>query len=221
MCKHPEVEKAMSQKYPSASRRGRPSSEESERILCAVLDAAQNLFMKQGFASTTMEAVAQTAGLTKRTVYRKMPNKTALFEAVVRRYAEAHKLPAFSRVQNGSLEERLSVAAVHLLDWILEPEVLTMYRVTVAEAAQFPMLARVVADVAVKGATEAIAGILAADSPHRSCSSIHFGAEMFMAIVAALPFHQAVELRDSPGMTLDKQKRAYKCVKFFLKAWNS
>ena len=50
-----------------------------------VLDAALALFAAQGFAHTTVEAVARAAGLSKAAVYLYFPSKKALLAGVVRR----------------------------------------------------------------------------------------------------------------------------------------
>src|ERR687894_330345 len=49
----------------------------------AILDAAAELFLAQGFASVSMDAVARRAGVSKATLYAHFPGKDALFAAVV------------------------------------------------------------------------------------------------------------------------------------------
>lgn len=62
------------------SRRGRPRS--NERIQ-RVLDAATSQFLQAGFDRTSMESVAQEAGVSKVTLYSYYPSKDELFAAVV------------------------------------------------------------------------------------------------------------------------------------------
>src|SRR5678815_821106 len=62
------------------------------RSRAAVVDAARTLFLRKGYAGTTMEEIAAQAGLTKRTVYNNYGDKEALFREVVAdvlAYAEA------------------------------------------------------------------------------------------------------------------------------------
>lgn len=61
-------------------RRGRPRSH--DRIQ-RVLDAATSQFLKLGYERTSMESVAQEAGVSKVTVYSYYPSKDDLFAAVV------------------------------------------------------------------------------------------------------------------------------------------
>ena len=49
------------------------------RTRAAVIDAARTLFLRQGYAGTTMDDIAALAGLTKRTLYNNYPDKAALF----------------------------------------------------------------------------------------------------------------------------------------------
>ena len=48
----------------------------------AILDAAGNLFSGQGFAATSVDAVAAAAGVAKGAVYHHFASKEAIFEAV-------------------------------------------------------------------------------------------------------------------------------------------
>ena len=62
------------------------------RSRAAVVDAARALFLRKGYAGTTMEEIAALAGLTKRTVYNNYADKDALFTQIVAdviAYAEA------------------------------------------------------------------------------------------------------------------------------------
>lgn len=58
----------------------------------AILDAAYDLFCRQGIQRTTMDDVARRAGLSRITVYRRLVSKEALVEAVLlrdfRRYVD-------------------------------------------------------------------------------------------------------------------------------------
>ncbi|MBN6039035.1 TetR/AcrR family transcriptional regulator [Amycolatopsis sp. 195334CR] len=54
---------------------GRPRSREADE---AILSAAVDLLVDQGMRATNIEQVAQRAGVTRRTVYRRFPDLTAL-----------------------------------------------------------------------------------------------------------------------------------------------
>lgn len=55
----------------------------SEKKRFAILDAATETFVEQGFLATSMDAVAAKAGVSKRTVYNHFPSKEELFSAII------------------------------------------------------------------------------------------------------------------------------------------
>src|SRR5215470_16923288 len=72
--------------------RPRPDDPRVVRSRAAVVDAARTLFLRKGYAGTTMDEIAAAAGLTKRTVYNNYGGKEALFTQIVAdvlAYAEA------------------------------------------------------------------------------------------------------------------------------------
>src|SRR3954465_12594099 len=56
--------------------------EQAEGTRLAILEAAQHLFEQQGYAATTMAAVAAEAGVTARTVYLAFETKGGLLRAL-------------------------------------------------------------------------------------------------------------------------------------------
>lgn len=51
-----------------------------------VLDAALDIFSRDGFEKGRMEDIARRAGVTKSAVYHHFPSKTAILEALIRRH---------------------------------------------------------------------------------------------------------------------------------------
>src|SRR5260370_30343017 len=60
---------------------GRPSRLESAQLSDRILDVATALFLGHGFGTTSIEAVARRAGISKRTFYHRFRGKEVLFEA--------------------------------------------------------------------------------------------------------------------------------------------
>ena len=58
---------------------GRPTRAQADARHLVLLDAALNHFLEKGFELTTIDAVVQEVGMTKRTVYARYPDKAALF----------------------------------------------------------------------------------------------------------------------------------------------
>ena len=64
---------------PTPAPRGRPRSERAHQ---AILDAANELLEERGFVDLTIDEIAQRAGVSKTTIYRRWPTKgTLVFEA--------------------------------------------------------------------------------------------------------------------------------------------
>jgi AcrR family transcriptional regulator len=59
----------------AAPKRGRPRSEKARH---AILEAAANLLLLRGLGAVSMDAVAETAGVSKATIYRWWPSKEML-----------------------------------------------------------------------------------------------------------------------------------------------
>jgi TetR/AcrR family transcriptional repressor of mexJK operon len=80
-----------------------------------ILDAAQHLFLDQGFETTTVEEIAARIGATKRTIYVRFADKAQLFRAVVTRVLDARR-PRLSTIgTDRTVDERLTDMGLALL----------------------------------------------------------------------------------------------------------
>ncbi|MGO8799542.1 MAG: TetR/AcrR family transcriptional regulator [Roseiarcus sp.] len=101
--------------------RGRPRDLDKRR---AILDAAGALFHERGIAATTMEGVAERAGVSKMTVYAHFPDKPALLSAVFERNIAAMRLADLAEQPDlaSSLEE-LSAFGERLVAYLTRPDI--------------------------------------------------------------------------------------------------
>jgi AcrR family transcriptional regulator len=73
---------------PPASRRRQPKGDKRERTRVALLDAALALTREQGFETTTLQQIAERAGMTTGAIYGNFKNRDELFMALaVRQWA--------------------------------------------------------------------------------------------------------------------------------------
>jgi AcrR family transcriptional regulator len=72
---------------PAAARGGRPRSERAHQ---AILTAARELLIEEGFASLRLEHVAARAGVGKATIYRRWASKEALAQDLLTQLAGPH-----------------------------------------------------------------------------------------------------------------------------------
>jgi len=63
--------------------RGRQSEADIQVRNQRLLEVAADLFMENGLESTSIDSIAQAAGMTKRTIYQRFGDKTALFNAAI------------------------------------------------------------------------------------------------------------------------------------------
>lgn len=88
------------------------NSPRGEAARQAILQAAHDLFVEQGYHGTSMRQVARRAGVALGGLYNHFANKDAVFEAVFLTYHPYHEvLPQLLEVQGGSTEEFVSNAA--------------------------------------------------------------------------------------------------------------
>lgn len=119
------------------------------RSRAAALDAARTLFLRQGYAGTTMDEIAEQAGLTKRTLYNNYADKAELFTEIaagVTTYAEefARGLQEdfAAEVDAASLGSRLDQLGRRLALSVVRPEIVALRRLLIGESREFPALAR-------------------------------------------------------------------------------
>lgn len=106
----------------------------------AILQGARAVFMREGFAQGSMDAVAAEAGVGKQTIYRHFRSKDALVEALV----QAMCAPEVLRPPKRSLpaEQRLRELLLRFAAAVASPDSVRLYRAIVAEAGRTPGLGR-------------------------------------------------------------------------------
>ncbi|MGO4562679.1 TetR/AcrR family transcriptional regulator [Rhizobiales bacterium 3FA27D7] len=106
----------------------------------AILEGARVVFMREGFALGSMDAVAAEAGVGKQTIYRHFRSKEALVEALV----EAMCAPEVVRPPTRPLPaaQRLRELLLAFVTGVTSPDSIRLYRAIVAEADRMPDLGR-------------------------------------------------------------------------------
>jgi AcrR family transcriptional regulator len=179
-------------------RRGRPSREASGQLGELILDAATELFLTHGFGATSIEAVAQSIRISKRTFYHRFADKPMLFAAVVHRIIERLRPAAgIPLIEGVDLQTWLEQFATLILRGALSPEAIALHRLIVAESARFPELAAVLAREGVtEEAITLIAGALQGEvkAGRLKLDDTVFAAQQFLPMVIALPQRRAMGL---------------------------
>jgi TetR/AcrR family transcriptional regulator, mexJK operon transcriptional repressor len=108
----------------------------------AILDAAIDVFLREGYARTSVDAIAAAAGVGKQTVYGHFGDKQRLFLAAV---DEARAGGADGRplvTDTGDPRADLTSAGERMVTTALAPRVAALHRLTIAELAHHPELQR-------------------------------------------------------------------------------
>jgi AcrR family transcriptional regulator len=88
-----------------------PASRRSERARRAILEAADDLLVENGFANLTIEAIAARAGVGKQTIYRWWPSKAAVLMDALGEDLVEHLTPADRDGVEAAIREHLGALA--------------------------------------------------------------------------------------------------------------
>ncbi|WP_208321905.1 TetR/AcrR family transcriptional regulator [Paramicrobacterium chengjingii] len=125
-----------------AQAQGRPEKRSAPKHT-AILSAATDVFMREGYARASVDAIARAANVGKQTVYGHFGDKQRLFLAVVRHAHDSNALdPAEVITDSGNPAIDLTAAAKRIIHAVTTPEVAALHRLTVAELTHHPELQR-------------------------------------------------------------------------------
>lgn len=134
-----------------------PPGTRSERKQAAIIAAAAEVFLRDGYAGASMDEISARSGVSKQTVYKHFNSKEELFNAVLSHMmgeADLAVHKALPQVRDaGELEAFLLEYGERLLTVALTPELMQLRRLVIAEAQRFPALAR---DLYARGAGRAM-----------------------------------------------------------------
>jgi TetR/AcrR family transcriptional repressor of mexJK operon len=179
-----------------AVRSGRPSKADALRLRERILSAATELFLAEGYGSTSIEAVAARARISKRTLYDRFEDKADLFAAAVHEIiARIRPPPEVPLIEGAALPDMLHRLAQFIVNAALAPQALALYRLVHAEAARFPQLARAVeGDTGNREAVTLIENLLARELPESKLAAEdrEFAAAQFIFMAMTIPRRRAI-----------------------------
>lgn len=103
---------------------------------------ALDIFLERGFEQATMEEIAMSVGMSKRTVYAYYEDKPALFKAAVRRAIGLYTIPreAIEALIGEGLEESLVAIGRQRVTNMAKPVTTKLQRILGAQSFRFPEL---------------------------------------------------------------------------------
>ena len=147
------------------------------RKRAALVEAATRHFLEHGYAESSVNRIADDAGVSIKTLYRHFDNKDDLFAAVMKAVCEANAAPDPQTADAKRAARSLAYIGREYLRHRLTDEQLALYRVVTRDAHRFPELGRIYREQIV-------------DSRER----------VFAAYVAAWAAQTQRKLRDAPAL---------------------
>lgn len=107
-----------------------------------ILQGAMQEFLKHGYAGTSMDRVAATAGVSKPTVYSYFRDKEGLFKALVRFVAQSRCQQVMEDLQGDPPQVIRKLATAAIEGGLQDAEYLDFVRLVAGESGRFPKLAQ-------------------------------------------------------------------------------
>jgi AcrR family transcriptional regulator len=109
-----------------------------------ILDAALSVFARKGFAAAKLDEIAARAGVSKGTIYLYFESKEAVFKALVREKLASRvgDMAAMLRANEGNSAELLANVIRAFGTIMSTSELVVLPKIVIAEAGNFPELAR-------------------------------------------------------------------------------
>lgn len=197
---------------------GRPTREQAEQRHNELLDRALELFLEKGFELATIEAIAASVGMTKRTVYGLYADKTTLFKATIQRAIERWIVPIdrLHAVESDDLAATLIAVARIRMSNAVSPAGLRLQRIINTESYRFPEIFTLAHEQGSRPTIEFLADLL---QRHTQKGTIkvekpEIAATAFLSMVVGGPLRAIVW-----GGTVDEaalEERIHYCVQLFL-----
>jgi TetR/AcrR family transcriptional repressor of mexJK operon len=161
---------------------GRPTREQAELLYAQLLDQALEMFLDRGFEQTTMESIAQGAGMSKRTLYVRYEDKAALFKAAVQQAIEHWVIPLkkLDQLDTDDLEATLLAVARIGVEQVISPVGAQIQRIMHAASYRFPEVFTAMYEQGPRTIVEFLTRLLI---KHQAAGTIHVPRPEIAAIV--------------------------------------
>ncbi len=200
--------------------RGRPQLRPDDETRRMIYEAARHEFAGNGYAATSIETVARRAGVSTKTLYRLIPNKAALFEAMVSdridRFVSEVNLRA---ADHADMEQALAAALIACAELALDEETIALQRMLLQEAGKFSDIAGMFYKNAIQRTVVALADWLRVQQKRGliALDDVDEAAGMLLGMVTSAPRRAAL----FGGVPLPSRSqikaRAHACAALFLR----
>lgn len=126
----------------SKKRGGRPRQEDAARRIQQLLDTAAAIFIREGYAGSSIDRIAIEAGVGKPTIYAHFGSKANLLKMVIEHILKNRLVAIDDQVMARSAVEGLKEQLANIINAAMEPNFLGIFRLFLAEANKFPEIFR-------------------------------------------------------------------------------
>lgn len=185
----------------------------------AILEAAAEVFLEQGFGNASMDEIARRAGVSKATVYSHFDSKPALFGAIVQHRCQRSLSAMLAELSDRPIDETLTVVGRQFLDVLMMPGSLPLYRAVLAESPRFPEIGRAFYSAGPGRVAAAVAEYLAAQDARGALrvADPRLAAEQFFAAVLGhIHVRLLLGMADSPPGPAERERVVAAAVSTFL-----
>jgi AcrR family transcriptional regulator len=200
--------------------RGRPQARCDDETRVIIFAAARHEFAASGYAATCMDDVARRAGISTKTLYRLIPNKAALFEAMITdridRFASIVRLRA---CEGGDIEKALREALIVCGELILDPDVISLQRVILGDSEKFPEIAETFFHKAIRRTERTLASWLQAQNERGliRIDNADMAAGMLLGMLVFQPQRAVMFGHAAPPTREELESRAQAVTALFLR----
>jgi AcrR family transcriptional regulator len=124
---------------------GRPTADELDRRKTKAIEVATALFIKEGYAATSLVDIARGAGVATRTLYQHFGDKEAMFREVIFARDVHYTISAPTVVDGDTLFTALQRAAQYAYAITYREQSIGLMRLMIAESGRFPQFMKTVA----------------------------------------------------------------------------
>lgn len=190
-----------------------------------ILQGAMRVFLRQGYANTSMDRVAAEAGVSKQTIYSHFQDKEGLFIALIERIT-IHRIQAELGEEFAELEAGHGAIMLHgepavllrrlaeaFLCKMTDQEYLALLRVVIGESARFPELAQLYTQTVIQKGLTALSTYFQSH-PELNIVDPEATARIFIGSLVAFLISQEI-LAGKLTMPMDKERlinRLIACV---------
>lgn len=187
-----------------------------------ILEAAERLFLEQGYSATNMDSVARAAGVGKATLYVYFAGKAELLRAVIARADERVLGDLAGYGGKKPLRAKLMQLGSDLLDHLMASETVAVHRMVIAESRLFPEVGALFYEGGPQKLLSRLEGLFAdlMKAGQLSPGDPRHAAEQFIGVIRGDMQLRAM-LGLSPGSTRQRNEVLRDGVEMFIRAYGA